>query len=218
MDGNDHVTTHTAWIRFVSAVVLTALIIGSLLLVAQLCSHVPSLHVLWPKSEIVTLTGYGRLSPMNPSSDPTSVVLTRSQALAFNRAVAALSMKGGPNCHENSVVFTLSIAPVGGQTPDWKVTEWECPAAWDSQCSIRNLHPDLSRASLLLDISCRLGPTQGSCEENVVNIQVRLRRRVTHKTPRLHFSRTASARWHSWALLPFKWLVLDGRRAQKYEA
>ena len=101
MDGNDHVTTHTAWIRFVSAVVLTALIIGSLLLVAQLRSHVPSLHVLWPKSEIVTLTGYGRLSPMNPSSDPTSVVLTRSEALAFNRAVAALSMEGGPNCHEN---------------------------------------------------------------------------------------------------------------------
>jgi hypothetical protein len=128
MDGNDHVTTHTAWTCFVSVVVLTALIIGPLLLVAQLRSHVPSLHVLWPKSEIVTLTGYGRLSPMNPSSDPTSVVLTHSQALAFNRAVAALSMEAGPNCHENSVVFTLSIAPGRGQTPDWKVTEWECPA------------------------------------------------------------------------------------------
>ena len=213
MDGNDHVTTHTAWTCFVSVVVLTALIIGPLLLVAQLRSHVPSLHVLWPKSEIVTLTGYGRLSPMNPSSDPTSVVLTHSQALAFNRAVAALSMEGGPNCHENSVVFTLSIAPVRGQTPDWKVTERECPTP-----GICNRHPDLSRASLLLDISCRPGPTQGSCEGNEVNVQVLLRRRVTHKTPQLHVSRTASARWHSWALLPFKWIVFDGRRAQKYEA
>jgi hypothetical protein len=92
------------------------------------------------------------------------------------------------------------------------------PRAWDSQCSICNRHPDLSRASLLLDISCRPGPTQGSCEGNTVNIQVLLRRRVTHKTPRLHVSRTASARWHSWALLPFKWIVLDGRRAQNYEA
>jgi hypothetical protein len=128
MDGRDHVTTRPAWIRFISAVVLTALIIGSLLLVAQLRSHVPSPHVLWPKSEIVTLTGYGRLSPMNPSNDPTSVVLTRSQALAVNRAVAALPREGGPNCHENSVVFTLSIAPGRGQTPDWKFTEWECPA------------------------------------------------------------------------------------------
>lgn len=126
MDSNAQVTTHTAWQRFIFVVVLTALIVGSLLLINQLRSTVP--RTLWPESDIVTLTGYGRLSPTNPSSDPTSVVLNRSQALALDQELATLRVGGMPDCHENSVVFTLAIAPRQDNVPNWTVKEWGCPA------------------------------------------------------------------------------------------
>jgi multidrug efflux pump subunit AcrB len=125
MDSNNHVTTHTAWQRFISVVVLTALIVGSVLLIIQLRSTVP--RTLWPASDVVTLTGYGQLSPIK-SSDPTSDVLNRSQALALDQELATLQVGGRPDCHENTVVFTLAIAPHQDHVPNWKVKEWACPA------------------------------------------------------------------------------------------
>ncbi len=125
MDSNNRVTTHTAWQRFISVVVLTAVIVGSVLLIIQLRSTVP--RTLWPESEAVTLTGYGQLSPIK-SSDPTSVVLNRSQALALDQELATLQIGGSPDCHENSAVFTLAIAPHQDDVPNWTVKEWACPA------------------------------------------------------------------------------------------
>jgi hypothetical protein len=125
MGSNNRVTTHTAWQRFISVVVLTALIVGSLLLIIQLRSTVP--RTLWPESDVVTLTAYGQLSPIK-SSDPTSVVLNRSQALNLDQELATLQVGGLPDCHENTVVFTLAIAPHQVDVPNWTVTEWACPA------------------------------------------------------------------------------------------
>jgi hypothetical protein len=144
MDENDHLTTHSAWRRFISGVLLIVLIVGSLLIFIQMRSHASGPHIPWSKSEVVTLTGYGRLSPMNPSSDPFSVVLTHSQVDALNDALAALVLtrsqalslnrseavfqKVGASCHENSLVFTLAISPRQGDVHNWKATELECPA------------------------------------------------------------------------------------------
>jgi hypothetical protein len=128
MEPSDQLTTHAMWQRFMSCVILTTLIIGSVLVFNQLRSHGSSSRTLWPMSDVVTLTGYGQISPMYPSSDPTSVVLTRSQALALDQEMTALQLGGFPDCHENSVVFTLAIAPRRTDVPDWTVKEWECPA------------------------------------------------------------------------------------------
>ena len=125
MDTFDHVTTRTTWRRFMSVVILTALIIGSVLIIDQLRSTAP--RALWPKSDVVTLTGYGRLSAMNPSSDPTSVILNRSQALALDQELASLRVGRLPDCHENSVVFRLAIAPRQDDVPNWTVVDWLCP-------------------------------------------------------------------------------------------
>jgi hypothetical protein len=144
MDENHHLTTHSAWRRFISGVLPIALIVGSLLIFIQMRPHASGLHIPWSKSEFVTLTGYGRLSPMNASSDPFPVVLTHSQVDALNDAMAALVLmqsqalslnrseavfeKVGANCHENSIVFTLAIPPHRGDLHNWIATEWECPA------------------------------------------------------------------------------------------
>ncbi len=65
---------------------------------------------------------------MNPSSDPVAVVLTSAQALELDQQVTALPMTGLPDCHENSVVLTISAADPRGFTPTFTATDWECPA------------------------------------------------------------------------------------------
>lgn len=119
-------TTHRTWSWYVSGVMVVTLAIGSLLVINQ--NRSSPRHLLWPTSEVVTVTGFGRLSPMYPSSAPSTVVLTPSEALALNTAVAALPMTGFLNCHENSVVFTIAVAPRSGGPPNWTATDWECPA------------------------------------------------------------------------------------------
>jgi hypothetical protein len=119
-------TTHRAWSWYISGVIIVALAIGSLLVINQ--SRSSPRHLLWPTSEVVTVTGFGRLSPMNPSSAPLSVVLTPSEALALNSQVEALPLTGLLNCHENSVVFTIAVAQRSGGPPNWTATDWECPA------------------------------------------------------------------------------------------
>jgi hypothetical protein len=144
MVAKDHSTTHSTWQRFLSAVLLIALVVGSLLLVNGTGTQVSGLHVAWSKSEVVTLTGYGQLSPMNPSSDPIAVVLSHQQVNALNDVASALTLtsseafldnrsiaifqKVGVSCHENSLVFSLSVTSRQGEVSKLRIADWECPA------------------------------------------------------------------------------------------
>jgi hypothetical protein len=120
------VTTNRAWRLLILSVLVSSLGIGAFLIVSA--SRSTPRHLLWPKTDTVTVTGYGKLSPMNPSSDPVSVVLTSGQALELDQLVTTLPMTGLPDCHENSAVFTISVADPSGSSPTWTATDWECPA------------------------------------------------------------------------------------------
>ena len=55
----------------------------------------PIQTAVMPTAGIVRLTGYGRLSDMDPSSDPTSVVLTTAQAIQLRNRISALTQHAG---------------------------------------------------------------------------------------------------------------------------
>ena len=144
MAAEEHSTTRSAWLRFISGVLVIAVVVGSLLLFNDMGAHGSGLHVVWSQSQDVTLTGYGQLSPMNPSSDPVSVVLSHRQVNALNDATSALTLtssqallgnrsvavfqKVGVTCHENSLVFALVVTSRQGNVPRLKIADWECPA------------------------------------------------------------------------------------------
>ena len=159
MDSNAQVTTHTAWQRFIFVVVLTALIVGSLLLINQLRSTVP--RTLWPESDIVTLTGYGRLSPTNPSSDPTSVVLNRSQALALDQEACDTSGRRNARLSREFRCIHACDRSSPRQCPELDSQGVGVPSAWDHLCRICDWHSDVSRIGLWSEFDGQRRPAEG---------------------------------------------------------
>lgn len=113
---------------------------------------VPIQSAKMPIKGVVTLTGFGRLSDMNPSSDPTSVTLSRSQAIRLRRQILTLSnAPTGGICMENSTLFVLAVAPGKGMPASWTATGVACPSYLnvadgnskvslvDTPCSLRGL-------------------------------------------------------------------------------
>jgi hypothetical protein len=112
----------------------------------------PIRTVEMPTSGVVTLTGFGRTSAMNPSGDPTTVTLTRSQAQRLRQRIATLSnVASGSICMEDSTLFVVSVAPGPGQRATWSATGDICPGDLyvvsgtqhitlvDTPCSLRSL-------------------------------------------------------------------------------
>jgi len=144
MLAKDDPTTRSVWRRFISGVLLIALIVGSLVIFTEPRTHASGPTVAWSKSEEVTLTGYGKLSPMVGSNDPITVVLSHQQVNALNNALVTLrlvSSEAVPNsqstavaadvgvtCHENSLVFTLEDTTHIGEVPSVAIADFECPA------------------------------------------------------------------------------------------
>ncbi len=89
--------------------------------------YLPVVHAQMPTSGVVTVTGYGRTSLMDGSSNPTSVVLTHHQALTLRTVVAELKDFGGGMCTEDSVMLKISVAKDGQVV--WAATADECPGA-----------------------------------------------------------------------------------------
>ncbi len=76
----------------------------------------------------VTVTGFGVLSVVHPSSKPTSVTLSDAQTNTLNALVSALPRAGHSECHENATLFMFSVVSrVGGATQE-HATDRECPA------------------------------------------------------------------------------------------
>jgi hypothetical protein len=112
----------------------------------------PIRTVEMPTSGVVTLTGFARTSDMNPSSEPTSVTLTKSEAQRLRSRIATLSNAFyGSVCMEDSTLFTLSVAPGPGQRATWSASGDICPGDLyvvngtehitlvDTPCSLRSL-------------------------------------------------------------------------------
>lgn len=112
--------------------------------------------VTMPVTGIVTLTGYGKLSLANPSTEPASVTLTKAQALELRSQISSLTnAPTGSFCMENSTLFTITVAPAKGQNATWTGTGAQCPgyltvasptgyvSLIDTTCPLRNLIRDL---------------------------------------------------------------------------
>jgi hypothetical protein len=83
--------------------------------------------VLLPASGVVTLTGYGKLSLANSSSDPSHVELSASQVSKLRSAIATLRTSPGGLCMEDSTLYTISVAPTADGKAFWSATADECP-------------------------------------------------------------------------------------------
>ena len=60
--------------------------------------YLPILHVKMPTRGVITLTGYGKTSLMDSSSDPSSVTLNHDQALRLRTAIEGLKDLGKASC------------------------------------------------------------------------------------------------------------------------
>ena len=90
--------------------------------------YLPILHVKMPTGGVVTLTGYGKTSLMEASSDPSSVVLTHHQALTLRTVIAELKDLGdNGTCMEDSLL--LKIKEVKSGKVVWSATADACPGA-----------------------------------------------------------------------------------------
>ena len=114
-----------------STVVVLAVIIGLAIIVVQARSH-PAVSM--PPTGAVKVTGFGRISAANPSSEPTSVVLSDTQASVLRSAVAALPRLSLPShdllCMEESTAFTIAVGSVHGgvMSTSWLAAAEICPA------------------------------------------------------------------------------------------
>jgi hypothetical protein len=117
------VNPHPTWSWLFAGILVVGVIVGSLL-----SFHGRQPDAPWPTSSLVTVTGFGQLSAVNESSDPTSVVLTSDQVQKLDELVAALPKASKADCMENSAVFTISFASRAGEASRVVATDWECPA------------------------------------------------------------------------------------------
>jgi hypothetical protein len=83
--------------------------------------------VLLPTSGVVTLTGYGKLSLANASSDPSHVELNASQVTRLRSAIATLRTSPGGLCMEDSTLYTITVTSNASAKPFWFATADECP-------------------------------------------------------------------------------------------
>jgi hypothetical protein len=115
-------TSREAWSWLIASILVLAVVLGT-----TLNRHHDGVPVL---SGQITVTGYGVLSAMNPSSsDPASVILTNAQAAALNQLITALPKETrSTDCMENERLFTISAVSRLGGTPEVQATEWLCPA------------------------------------------------------------------------------------------
>ena len=90
--------------------------------------YLPILHVKMPTDGVVTVTGYGKTSPMEFSSDPTSVVLSNHQALTLRTVIAKMKNLGFEDtCTEDSLLLKIKVVKHGKVV--WSATADECPGA-----------------------------------------------------------------------------------------
>lgn len=90
--------------------------------------YLPILHVKMPTNGVVTVTGYGKTSLMDASSDPSSVVLTSQESRTLRTAVAGMKDLGSDGgCQEDSLLLKIKVVKSGKVV--WRATADACPGA-----------------------------------------------------------------------------------------
>jgi hypothetical protein len=90
--------------------------------------YLPILHVKMPTDGVVRVTGYGRTSLMDGSSDPTSVVLSHHQALTLRTVISNMKNLGFEDtCMEDSLLLKIDVTKHGKAI--WSATADVCPGA-----------------------------------------------------------------------------------------
>ncbi len=90
-------------------------------------TYLPIVHEQMPTTGTVTVTGYGKTSLAQGSSDPVTVVLSHQQVLSLHTVVADLKDFGGGECMEDSTLLKIKIVRSGVDV--WNATADECPGS-----------------------------------------------------------------------------------------
>lgn len=88
---------------------------------------VPVHVVLLPTTGVVTVTGYDKISLMNPSTGAVRVELNTSEKKKLRKAISLLRSSPGGLCMEDSTLYKISVASTTDGTVSWSATADECP-------------------------------------------------------------------------------------------
>jgi hypothetical protein len=89
--------------------------------------YLPILHVKMPTDGVVTVTGYGKAG-IQGSSDPSSVVLSHSEALRLRSAISGMKDMGDNGmCMEGSMILRIKVVKDGKVV--WRAVADDCPGA-----------------------------------------------------------------------------------------
>lgn len=109
-----------------------------------------AVHVVYlPTTGVVTLTGFEKISLMNPSSGPVVVTLSAKQVKRLRVAIARLRPSPGGICMEDSALYKIVVANKGGGEVFWSASADECPGAL--MVSSRGSHVALNGRSCQLE-------------------------------------------------------------------
>ena len=87
----------------------------------------PVVIVKMPTNGVVSVTGYGDDSLPRGSSDPFTVALSHSQAVALRLDISKLKDASGGGCMEDVQLLTISVASSSSKTVVWHASADECP-------------------------------------------------------------------------------------------
>jgi hypothetical protein len=98
-----------------------------------------------PTNNPVTLTAYGYMSAAQGSSEPTSVILTKSEAQRLRNALSSLSNTAGGMCMEDDTLFTITtsfIPPGSTSSVKWSAIADVCPGVLNVVSGTRHVSLD----------------------------------------------------------------------------
>jgi len=87
----------------------------------------PIVIVKMPTMGVVSVTGYGDNSLPQGSSDPFTVTLSHSQAVALRIDISKLNDSAGGECMEDEQLLTISVASSTSKMVVWHATADVCP-------------------------------------------------------------------------------------------
>jgi hypothetical protein len=116
--------------RLIIAFIVVVIISG-----VALATHVWNANtgLTMPSTGSVTVTGYGDSSPANPSTQPHSIILTKSQAATLRGQISSiptLSLSTSSlSCQENETAFKIVVTSVqSSPSVTWTARAQLCPA------------------------------------------------------------------------------------------
>jgi hypothetical protein len=86
----------------------------------------PASHV--PRGDVITLTGYAKTAPDDPTGTATSIRITPAELARIQRSIDSLTPAGAPMCMENERLFSVTVRTPGSSSESYDASAWLCPA------------------------------------------------------------------------------------------